>query len=476
MSAETQAAPGALAELFLYNRERPLPKAFAVSSVDLGRWDLTSFYSVPWRWPVGVVRPLGEVLERKSEEVDKEERPIEDVPIISKVSFGGRLTVTERDARTGYRGRLFWANAGDLIYSKIRAKQGSLTIVPVEVPALAVSTEYPVYRVDESQVNPSYLELVLRASFFKSLLDGVAHGSSTKTRINPEQFETVEVPIPPLDVQADILRRWREAVTSADDDTGRALRLARAASRDFAQRLGLSEFTPGSQPKAFALPWDELVKWSATTSYLLRQVDGALAESTYPVVPAKEFLSEVRNGCSAGPSAYPTGLDVLKISAVTRGELRTSERKHIRDKESFRETFDLCEGDVLMCRTNGTLDYVGRPAVVDRDYPDLIFPDKIIRLRLDSAKITPRYLWRVLQLSQVRAQIEAAARTAVGNYAIGGEDIWNLRVPLPPLRSQQEMVEAYDVALAEVAALRQRARQWLAEARDEVEDLILGPY
>ena len=79
-------------------------------------------------------------------------------------------------------------------------------------------------------------------------------------------------------------------------------------------------------------------------------------------------------------------------------------------------------------------------ALVEHDMPDLIFPDKVIRVRC-KPDILPAYLWKALQIPFTRSQIEAAARTAVGNNAIGTEDLWNLDLPLPPLDVQQRLVE-----------------------------------
>ena len=101
------------------------------------------------------------------------------IPIIEKISFGGVVSVTEPDERAGYKGRLFWAEAGDLIYSKIRVKQGSLAIVARDVGPIAVSAEYPVYRPVESKVVPEYLALLLKSSFFLRFLDGLSSGGGT---------------------------------------------------------------------------------------------------------------------------------------------------------------------------------------------------------------------------------------------------------------------------------------------------------
>ena len=107
-------------------------KVFAVRFRDLERWDVSFFQAVPWRWSDDVIREIGDALDRKQIEVNENE-PRREIPIIGKISFGGRITVTEPDAREGYKGRLFWAESGDLIYSKIRVKQGSMGIVPPDI-------------------------------------------------------------------------------------------------------------------------------------------------------------------------------------------------------------------------------------------------------------------------------------------------------------------------------------------------------
>lgn len=108
------------------------------------------------------------------------------------------------------------------------------------------------------------------------------------------------------------------------------------------------------------------------------------------------------------------------------------------------------------------------------DQRNLIFPDKVIRVRVKPELIRPDYLWLVLQTPFLRAQIKAAARTAVGNYAIGGKDIWNFEVPLPPLELQRKLVERVTAARAEIARERAAAAALRQTIAAEVEALILG--
>ena len=74
-----------------------------------------------------------------------------------------------------------------------------------------------------------------------------------------------------------------------------------------------------------------------------------------------------------------------------------------------------------------------------------------------------------------RSYFQTYARTAVGMWKIGAEDIASFPLPVPPAEVQDAIIAAVDERRAHAAALRQRARQRLAEARDHVEALILGP-
>jgi hypothetical protein len=71
-----------------------------------------------------------------------------------------------------------------------------------------------------------------------------------------------------------------------------------------------------------------------------------------------------------------------------------------------------------------------------------------------------------------RGKIWSYLRSKVGNYAIGSDDIWNLRFPLPPLDIQKQIVTKILAKRAEITILRERATQIRQEA--EVEAMILG--
>jgi type I restriction enzyme S subunit len=116
-------------------------KAFAVSFGSFHRWSVNSFFRIHWNWPPSTIKPLSRALERKIINVDcKDSRS----GLVS-LHFDGEMEARDADA-TAFKGKLFLAEAGDVLYSKIDVRNGAIGVVPPSMPRIAVSSEYPVYR------------------------------------------------------------------------------------------------------------------------------------------------------------------------------------------------------------------------------------------------------------------------------------------------------------------------------------------
>ncbi len=72
---------------------------------------------------------------------------------------------------------------------------------------------------------------------------------------------------------------------------------------------------------------------------------------------------------------------MLKLSALTPGGLRIEESKFVKVSERTAQRFHLRKGDLLICRSNA-YEYVAKTALVNLDYPTILFPDIIIRVRV----------------------------------------------------------------------------------------------
>jgi type I restriction enzyme, S subunit len=363
---------------------------------------------------------------------------------------------------------------GALIYNRLFAWKASFAVVPENPPDCFVSNEFPQFVTDSSKVLAEYLYLWCVSGPTTTAVNKASTGSAavSRNRFREEFFLEFEIPLPPLTAQTQIVSAWASAQQDAAKATAKVKQLERDIESRFLFDLGLKDARRATPPKVLCRMWSEFERWGVQPNQLA--LTGAdISGAKYPIVDGHDCLEEVKHGCSGSPSRTPTTLEVLKISAVTRGYFKPDERKYSIDVARYRREFDLRSGDVLMCRTNGTLTLVGMSAFVEADMPNLIFPDKLIRVRC-KANILASYFWKLVQMPFARSQIEAAARTAVGNYAIGSNDIWRLYFPLPPLTVQQAMMRRVVASLSEIAKLKSDATARADATRANIEAMILG--
>ena len=192
---------------------------------------------------------------------------------------------------------------------------------------------------------------------------------------------------------------------------------------------------------------DLLIKIAAEKTALgLRGEVSTLESEDLPMIPdgwrfvhLGDILAHCRNGTSASPNDVGNGYPLLRISAGTSrqdGFVELSDYKFAALAEEQAAPYALRAGDLLACRFNGNLHYVGKVSEVPAHITgSILHPDKLICMR--AINVSHAYLRYVMSSSFVRRQIESVAATTAGNIGINGKQIKNLVVPLAPLHEQQ---------------------------------------
>ena len=118
-------------------------------------------------------------------------------------------------------------------------------------------------------------------------------------------------------------------------------------------------------------------------------------------------------------------------------------------------------GDILLVRTNGNSQYVGRSVVVKDVPPETVFASYLIRLKTDLGRIRSDYLCALLNSEYLRKTLTHEIRSSAGNYNINTQGIKRQKVPLPPLEDQDRIVEqvnGFESAKAELKNYIEQAR------------------
>ena len=127
-----------------------------------------------------------------------------------------------------------------------------------------------------------------------------------------------------------------------------------------------------------------------------------------------ELATEVRNGISLRPDS-DRGQPILRISAVRPMNLDTSDIRFLPGSSAQWSPYRLHLDDLLFTRYNGNPHLVGVCARVQAEPAcQLVYPDKLIRVRVDTAVAEPAYVEKVVNTGMSRAAIEAKLKSWAG--------------------------------------------------------------
>lgn len=449
------------------------PKAFAVWFHELDRWDPSSFHDIAWHWPRHIMQPIGSVLKPRKEKVDRNVHEFSDLQPIT-IHFDGSVDKRKVDVNREYTMDLCFARPGDIVVAKIDLKNGAVCIVPNEWDNAVVTGHFAVYEPNRSRLVPEYLLLVIQTSFYKAHLWRNKVGAEGRKEVKLNFFEAERIPLPPIPVQQSVVDRWKQAQAEIAAAFTQAEQQEKGIAKHIYKALGVPKpVENGPPPKYMALQWKDLERWSY--NFLVRSRQGLLGfhKSSFPIVPLSDCLEETTNGYCIKPVAGPTPHKMLKLNALAPSGLDLTKSKYISVPDRIAERFSLRKGDLLICRSVGSYDHVAKCALVEEDKPDTLFPDIIIRARFKPT-VLPQYVREVMLTPLGRSHFLSNARTAVGMWKIGAEDIRNFPLPLPPLDVQKEIVRQIAEKRDEIARTREAAERKARESKAEIEAMILG--
>lgn len=319
-----------------------------------------------------------------------------------------------------------------------------------------------------------YLELFINAIDLKPYVTGTA-----QPKMNQAKMNSIPLALPPEREQHRIVEKVDELMVLCDqlEAEQNDVESAHAKLVD----LLLETLTQRTDPDDLAVEWQRLSKYfdaiicnpyavdKLRKAVLCLAAEGRLVPQTgqaecYPLSSIIE--GDSLNGCSKKPDNNLSGVQILRISAGTgNADFFVDERDHkwVDATPAEIEKFRLLPDDLLACRFNGNLHYVGSFSLYQgKSGAPQVFPDKLIRFRARRDKVLPHYLRYVLNADPARDQIERFCATTVGNIGISATNLKTVKVRVPSLDEQYRIVARVD----ELMALFTHLKTDLSESRN----------
>jgi len=362
---------------------------------------------------------LKELIEPRYEKVKKDDYD-GGLPIVAKISFADGKLHFRDERETGMD--LYRARKGDLVTSKINIHQGALALSPCD---LVASTHYLHYKVRTTDVHPLFLVSLLRTPQFAALLNDQKN-KGIKNEQGAEFLTEFQIPLPTMKEQEDFaafIERQSNVIAGAE-----------LLLEHYEVHLtGLSDYEP--QPLA-------------------------------------TVVGDIQNGLYKPGSDYGAGTPILRIDDFATGDVigETGELKLVRTTKTEASRFALRPGDIVLNRVN-SLEHVGKVALVGELPGPAVYESNMMRLRVDTERVLPAFVFRLLASPAIAQQLKAKAKQAVNQFSVNQGDVGEVLIPIPPREVQERIVREIElelVTLQHLSEISKHAKAVITQTLDRI--------
>lgn len=86
--------------------------------------------------------------------------------------------------------------AGDIIVNKIWARNGSVSVIQKDLSGCYCSNEFPLFHPNSSSLSDRWFYWMTKTRWFWAECDMASRGTTSKSRIRPEAFASIQIPLP----------------------------------------------------------------------------------------------------------------------------------------------------------------------------------------------------------------------------------------------------------------------------------------
>ena len=160
---------------------------------------------------------IGDFLFERKGRYKPNDEQIVNLPRIEKIDFGGNFHIGNKDSKTD----MILIKDGDLVISGINVAKGAIGIYSGE--DVTATIHYSSYTFDSNKINVEYFKRFLKSSEFIELLNEQVKGG-IKTEIKPKHILPLEIQLPDINTQAQIVQHFENVEDDIADVTKEVLK------------------------------------------------------------------------------------------------------------------------------------------------------------------------------------------------------------------------------------------------------------
>ncbi|MCK4395248.1 restriction endonuclease subunit S [candidate division WOR-3 bacterium] len=191
-----------------------------------------------------------------------------------------------------------------------------------------------------------------------------------------------------------------------------------------------------------------------------------LSKTKFDLIKVKDLCVKITDGTHYTPKYLNEGIPFISVKDVRENEISFEDTKFISREENKLLT-KRCkpEPDDILLTKVGT---VGLSAVIPKDVPEFSIFVSVALLKIDKTKANPYYVSTYLNSKYTKIQIDRVLK-GIGVPDLHLENIAEIKIPLPPLSTQNHITQIMDNAYK----LKKHKQTEAKELIDSINDYVL---
>ena len=335
----------------------------------------------------------------------------------------------------------------DIVFARTGATTGKSCFV-LEPPK-SVYASYLIRIRLNSSFNKKYVYYILQSEVYWKQIMELSSGIA-QPGVNAAKLQSLLCPLSPLSEQQRIVDRIESLFAKLDE----AKEKAQAVVDGFELRKSaiLHKAFTGELTERWRKEHGEgLDGWKNTT--------------------LSEIVSGFKYGTSEKSTYNNTGMPVLRIPNVGTGTLSFEDMKYLAHND-VDEANQVHENDLLIIRSNGSRDLVGKCAIVPALSRKFAYASFLIRIK-PSEWILPDYLALYLNSTDARTQMFKKAKSSAGIHNINSQELGSITINVPTIYEQSAIIAVLNNLLAKGQQAKEAAEAVLIQI-DTMKKAILA--
>ena len=381
-----------------------------------------------------------------------------------KINANGVVLRDEEYGKNIGTKRQFIAKEGQMIVSKIDARNGAFGLIPSELDGAIVTNDFPLFDINHHLVNKNYLILLAKTNLFVDFAKSCSRGTTNRQRMDMDKFLTLEIPLPSISEQEAIIKNYYGKIEQAVAWELEADTIEEKIKTYLFESLGIEELDKRKKIGLNIIESKRMERWDIP--FLMGKTS---LKSKYSIHGMGDYIVEIATGTTPPTSRkeyFRGDINFYTPSDINNKILLNADRKvsllAVKDKK-----VRVFKKNTLLFVGIGST--VGKVGIIGNEFATS--NQQITGFNVDENMLLTEYVYYYFTyFKNVTTKEQTKATLPIVNQ----EKIMNILIPIPPKETQQAIINQIDTYKNEIKILRERATLLKQQAEQEFEQTIFS--